>query len=488
MANPILIIHGWSDNYESFLPLKAWLNDRGYPAQQVFFGNYESMEDHVTFDDLAVGLQTRFEEMQKTGVLPRFAPFSLDVIVHSTGAPVVRHWLAYHLSEICKGDMTRCPIRCLIMLAPANFGSRLAAQGKTALAKLFRGGVTHGFQTGQRILEGLELGSPVLWRMAEKDLFSKRSFYPCDPDHGPFVFILSGTSTYGELKGLVAQGANEDGSDGTIRASAASLNSIKLTVDYRQPSRPVIQAQRQINSPFAFMLVPEKNHSEIVPRDHMDSDHPTFHIIPKCLGVGNAVQYERLRLEFDQTNEQLYAQERQKPDGERVHTYQQFLVHVHDELENDVLDYRLDFHIIDSSITQRVWSDTPGTLTKLQQYQKYTQFLQEKVIADVQPHSVNPSYRTFSINLDRLKELQGEIEREPNKPYIAMNLDATGPTRDLTYDTDALHYLPVQPPIPDDQGRMVDFFKANTSTFVEIVLERVPSRNVVDVVWGNIVG
>ncbi len=195
MPNPILIIHGWSDNYESFLPLKAWLNSRGYPAQQVFFGNYESMEDHVTFDDLAVGLQTRFDEMREAGSLPPLAPFSLDVIVHSTGGPVVRHWLYYYLTEICRGDLTRCPIRCLIMLAPANFGSRLAAAGKSALAKLFKGGVAHGFQTGQRILEGLELGSPVLWRLAEHDLFAGRPVYPCDPDRGPFVFVFSGTRT-----------------------------------------------------------------------------------------------------------------------------------------------------------------------------------------------------------------------------------------------------------------------------------------------------
>ncbi|MBI4574172.1 MAG: alpha/beta hydrolase, partial [candidate division NC10 bacterium] len=165
MPNPVLIVHGWSDNYESFVPLKTWLASQGYPAQQVFLGNYESMEDHVTFDDLATGLHMRLEEMQEAKTIPELAPFSLDVIVHSTGGPVVRHWLHYYLNDNCKGDLARCPIRSLIMLAPANFGSRLAAQGKSALAKLFRGGVGHGFQTGRLILEGLELGSPALWGM-----------------------------------------------------------------------------------------------------------------------------------------------------------------------------------------------------------------------------------------------------------------------------------------------------------------------------------
>src|SRR5215510_15869382 len=80
-------------------------------------------------------------------------------------------------------------------------------------------GVEHGFQTGRRILGGLELGSPELWAMAERDLFCDACVYPTDPAKGPFVFILSGTSTYGHLKGLAAKGANEDGSDGTVRAS-----------------------------------------------------------------------------------------------------------------------------------------------------------------------------------------------------------------------------------------------------------------------------
>ena len=82
----------------------------------------------VTFDDLATGLQRRFMELGEKGTLT-LEPFSLDIIVHSTGGPVVRHWLNHYLTDVCKGDLARCPVRSLIMLAPANFGSRLAAQG-----------------------------------------------------------------------------------------------------------------------------------------------------------------------------------------------------------------------------------------------------------------------------------------------------------------------------------------------------------------------
>src|SRR2546422_3723846 len=101
MPNPVLIIHGWSDNYESFRPLKAWFNANGYTAEQVLLGNYESMEDHVTFDDLAVGFEVQLQALVTSRRLPELRPFSLDVVVHSTGGPVFRHWLDYHVNGIC---------------------------------------------------------------------------------------------------------------------------------------------------------------------------------------------------------------------------------------------------------------------------------------------------------------------------------------------------------------------------------------------------
>ena len=58
MANAkrqVLIVHGWSDSYESFQPLKSLLVAAGYQTTQVFLGNYASMRDDVTFDDLARG-------------------------------------------------------------------------------------------------------------------------------------------------------------------------------------------------------------------------------------------------------------------------------------------------------------------------------------------------------------------------------------------------------------------------------------------------
>jgi hypothetical protein len=477
MSNPILIVHGWSDNYESFVPLRQWLAKRFAPAQQVFFGNYDSMENHVRFDDLAVGLQTRFNEMKAKGTLT-LAPFSVDVIVHSTGGPVIRHWLNYYLKHECGDDRSKCPIRKLIMLAPANFGSRLAAEGKSALAKLFKGGVAHGFETGDLILDGLELGSPELWGMAQDDLFSGQSIYPCAADRGPFVFVFSGTDTYGKLKGFVAPGANEDGSDGTIRASASSLNSILLRVNCQDPRHPRPTIKRPANQPVAFGLVPGKNHTGIVPRRDDDPDaHPTCKLITRCMAVNSDADYNKLRGELDGETAAFYG--RQGKDG--VNQYQQFVVHVCDELGKDVPDYRLDFHAVDSSEAVNTWVGSDDLPEGLKKYADYTRTFQKEVVANVEMHSVNTSYRTFYINIDRLKELRAKMEDDTGKPYIAVNLDATGPTPDLGYDTDRLVYLPVTRPISDGQGGKAEFFLANTTTLVEFQLLGVPTAKVMNV-------
>jgi len=473
----VLIVHGWSDSYESFQPLKNLLVAAGYQTTQVFLGTYASMRDDVTFDDLATGLQRRFTEMGKDGTLT-LKPFSLDIIVHSTGGPVVRHWLNYYLTDVCKGDLARCPVRSLIMLAPANFGSRLAAQGKSALAKLFKGGMEHGFQTGKRILEGLELGSPVLWRIAEGDLFAGERRYPCTPK-GPFVYVMSGSDTYGHLKGLVAKGATENGSDGTIRAAAASLNSIKIQLDYTQPDNPDPRIVLQPNEPFAFRIMSGMNHSTIVPRNEPPAGNGTFSQIQQCLAVSTPEQYKALSDRWEAETKAFFEDERKKTPEEAVDPHQQFIVRVRDEIGNDVTDYRLEFHVVDTEIRSSCWQDDEEILRKLQAYQDLTMFLQDEVLRDVQPHSVNPSYRTFFVNLRRLDELRERLQADGRHPYIGMNVDAVPRGQGLTYDTDRLRYVPVDIPLLTTGDRAITFFKESTSTLVDISLQGVQGPEVI---------
>ena len=474
--NPILIVHGWSDNYESFVPLRQWLQKEVRPAVDVFLGDYDSMEDHVTFDHLASGLQARFDELEAQKVLT-LRPYSLDVIVHSTGGPVIRHWLHYYIQDRCNGDTTRCPIRRLIMLAPANFGSRLAVEGKSALGKIFKGGLKNGFETGELILDGLELGSPELWNMALDDLFGGSAYYPSDPARGPYVFVFSGTETYGRLKGLVASGANEDGSDGTIRASSASLNSILLRLDAHELSAPKLTAVWPKNLPIAFRLVPGRNHSTIVLKEGDNPDtHPICPLIRSCLAVDSLEKYNQLRTEFDSQNAAFYA-----TPGNQLHAYQQFVFHVVDQQGDDVPDYRIDFHVVDDGIKTSDWGTDEANLKALQKYSDFSDRLQSQVIVRVDRHSENASYRTFFIDMDGLKKFLDDLRATHPNAYVAMNLDAAGPTKDLGFNTDELQYVPVLRAI-ENSGRAASFFMANTTTLVEIELLSAPTDKVMNII------
>lgn len=475
MPNTVLILHGWSDTYDSFRALGDIISRNGYPIESVHLGAYRSMEDHTTFDNVADGFQARVEELLAQGKVPadptapagreRILPFSVDVIAHSTGGPVVRHWLTRYLKNVCDGNFAGCPVQRIVLLAPANFGSRLAAQGQSALAKIFKGGLSHGFQTGRAILQGLELGSPFLCRLADEDLFGQQSVYPVDPKRGPFVFVLSGTKTYEKLKGLVAPGATEMGSDGTVRAAAASLSSVKLKADFRLKP-PKIKPTPQPNAPIAFKLVPGKNHTEIVPQS--DPNHPVIDIVLRCLAVQDDVGYARISAQFDQENASFYEGERTRPDG--VHRFQQFIVRVVDDMDVEVDDYQLAFHVIDDPKVTSTWNEQQPEKA-LTRYQEYTTRVQERVIVHVQAHSVRPSYRTFFIDLDELAALQVELEKHPDPPFIAMNIDATSPTSGVTFNTDDLHYIPLNETFQDPDGKIATFFAPNTSTLVEVVLK-----------------
>ena len=125
MPNQVAILHGWSDTSASFRPLAEFLEASGYEAVPLWLGDYVSMDDDVKVEDIAKRMETVVNKMIAAGALS--IPF--DLIAHSTGGLVARHWIAEYYVE--KGRA--CPVKRLVMLAPANFGSRLAVIGKSML-------------------------------------------------------------------------------------------------------------------------------------------------------------------------------------------------------------------------------------------------------------------------------------------------------------------------------------------------------------------
>ncbi len=227
----LVFVHGWSvthtDTYGG-LPraLAAGAGAYGLDLQvrHVHLGRYVSFHDEVTLDDIARALDRALRDLPGNGG-DRIAPFSC--VTHSTGGPVVRHWLdRYHGADGLAG----APLRHLVMLAPANHGSALARLGKARVGRLKAW--FQGVEPGQRVLDWLCLGSDGQWALNGRWLDYEpgaRGFYP---------FVLTGQGIDRSFYDFLNSYLVEKGSDGVVRVCGASLDHRRLTL-VQSPTRLV---------------------------------------------------------------------------------------------------------------------------------------------------------------------------------------------------------------------------------------------------------
>ena len=79
----VMVIHGWSDSWESMRTIGRPLKDEGADVRYV---NYQSQEDSAVYEDFAEGLH---RQMQKRSLLTAEGR-SIHFVTHSTGALVLR--------------------------------------------------------------------------------------------------------------------------------------------------------------------------------------------------------------------------------------------------------------------------------------------------------------------------------------------------------------------------------------------------------------
>ena len=86
MSNPLVLLHGYSASGQAFSTWKDALLAAGRKIEEIAVGNYVTLNNEVTVDDIANGFQHALHDkgLDKT-------PF--DAIVHSTGMLVLRSWL-----------------------------------------------------------------------------------------------------------------------------------------------------------------------------------------------------------------------------------------------------------------------------------------------------------------------------------------------------------------------------------------------------------
>lgn len=255
---PIVILHGWSDTSETFEPLSRLLRARlEREVSIVSLADYVSMEDEVRFDDVADAMN---DAWRRHG-LPR-GKGSVDAVVHSTGGLVIRDWLQRNFRP------SGAPVKHLVMLAPANFGSPLAHKGRSFVGRVYKGFIAKKpeggrFETGEHILKGLELASPYTWRLAKRDRFGRRGgmYQPGNV----LCTVLVGDTGYDGISSI----ANEEGSDGTVRVSTANMNCVRIKAVF--PARPdgegaassVDYRLEESSGATAFGIVAGHNHGTI---------------------------------------------------------------------------------------------------------------------------------------------------------------------------------------------------------------------------------
>ena len=218
---PILLIHGYSaesddttldsisKEYGSLVDrLRAKYTSPG-AVVEIDLSRYISLDDGVTIDDVSRALQNALLRDFPALLHGRF-----NVIIHSTGALVIRNWLRMFSSK-------PSPVFNIVYLAGANFGSGWAHIGQGQLAKWGRFVFEHGAARGLKILDSLELGSD-----ATLDLhigFTKQGNIPSE-DYTVQEFIIVGSQAHPSWLEMPIPYAKEDGSDGVVRASGSNLN------------------------------------------------------------------------------------------------------------------------------------------------------------------------------------------------------------------------------------------------------------------------
>ncbi len=383
---PIVILHGWSDTSESFEPIARLLR---HELQQpevlvVSLADYLSMEDEIRFDDLATAMNAAWDQNK----LPR-TPGGVDAIVHSTGGLVIRDWLQRNF------EPSDAPIKHLVMLAPANFGSPLAHKGRALIARAWKGFVAkrpegEPFETGAQILKGLELASPYTWWLAERDRFGDGGAM-----YGPgnvLCTVLIGNSGYKGIRAI----ANEDGSDGTVRVSTANMQCARVKAVFpanpsdRNVGHDVEYEVEYSTGTTAFGVMDGHNHGSIT-LSHRNSlaqlkrskrDRALFDNIVSALTVTDD-EFGDWRHSLSERNDELL-RTAARGRNRAKHGFQNTVVLVEDQYGVGVDDYLLEFYEKDDD--RGVIAETIHTST----------------IKNVHKYCDDASYRSIYIDCTRL--------------------------------------------------------------------------------------
>jgi hypothetical protein len=337
-----------------------------------------------------------------------------------------------------------CPIHHLLMLAPANFGSPLAHKGRSFVGRVVKGFKSdRRFQTGARILFGLEMASPFSWQLALQDRFGSSTWYG---PGGILCTVLVGNTGYSGI----AAAANESGSDGTVLVSSANLNPVLVSMDFcANPQQPVLKVT-QANGITAFARINPENHGTITMNEkggfRFDG---TMDLIRRALQVDDK-GFAKHVADCDALAASM--REASKDDSFRQ-GYQNSVIRLTDSANEFVEDYFMEFF---AKRADRNAEDAAMTAA-----------IQEKVIGKVHVYEENAAYRSLKINITQLEERIGLGKRSLFVSITAMpDVRRTGSVGYSTFGWDDIGSIDLTP------ARRARLFAPDRTALIDVKIRR----------------
>ncbi|SHI72850.1 esterase/lipase family protein [Halodesulfovibrio aestuarii] len=296
----LLFVHGWNvTSFDSYGELPDALKISAPPelsieTEDLFLGRYINFDDEITLEDVARAFnKARLDVVGKE---------EFSCITHSTGGPVIRLWM--HLYYGSNG-FSNCPLKHLVMLAPANHGSALAALGKKRLVR-FAKELFKGVEQGIQLLRWLQLGSNE-----QREL--NMAWLDYSPENSDcYSFVLTGETIDNSFYDFINSYLVEPGSDGVIRICSANMNYqyVELIqnndpeligfdgkkIALLSPVRGIVQSP---STPLA--IIPEASHSGTAfgIMRNVKRNEPVVSRILDCLKVASRQDYENITHDFN---------------------------------------------------------------------------------------------------------------------------------------------------------------------------------------------
>jgi pimeloyl-ACP methyl ester carboxylesterase len=439
---PTIILHGWSDNSSSFAGLAKWLQtEHGIPAIDIFLGDYLSMNDEVTLFDLGYAFDRALDKSK----IPQ-EHHSFNVIVHSTGGLVVREYLRQKCLDHQSGrrNAKSTPIQHLCMLAPANFGSPLATLGKSILGRVFKGWKWNGFgESGQKVLDALELASPYSFDLAVDDLFDPE--FPIFDPQNTLTTVMVGTTAYpGALKSTM----HENGSDGTVRVATANLQASYFKIDFKDADKipDFVEVPRNIKE--LALAVFHRNHGSITRPDDPTQHTEWENTLVSALTIAPS-DYPQHVQRCQSLTDQTFAEGINGQNSDWYHRYQHVVFRVHDQHGAPIDDFIVEFYQEPRDPEDRVFKE-----------------INTQVLEKVTKNQRAANHRSFFFDLTDLVEYLNT----PAKPVVEMSVSAAHISRRIRFRNPELGVEVFRAGNPT-------FIRPNQPILVDITLHRDPDTD-----------